>query len=72
MFQTFPSDTAVRGLHTQYLYRDTKCPLLCFKGQQQILASLSDTKLFHVLVVKVTVQINYKNRLKIIICSGNK
>lgn len=71
MFQTFLSYTAVRGLHTQYLHRDTNGPLLRFKGQQQILVGLPDT-ICSCIGMKFTAQTNYKNRLNIIICSGSK
>lgn len=46
LFQTFPSKIALKGLYTKLLHRDTKSPLLCFIGQQQILAGLPDHSCF--------------------------
>lgn len=43
----FLSKTALKGLYTKLLHRDTKSPLLCFIGQQQILTSLPDKVVPH-------------------------
>lgn len=44
LFQMFPRETALKGLYTKLLHRDTKGPLLCFVGQQQILTGLPNAR----------------------------